>query len=533
MKVSQNIHEGVEDFSSKIGAKIWGHRFTSGQRGPEYVLEFLNVLLGTNYTFEAETYKRRKAIGFRKFIFEGDKEGSKQQIARLEDEYKEKLYDVISDKEKIMTVRDFFKNLEVPLYDNKGKPADRSWYAKSLYPLHESLLFFEVRVKGSGKNKSISFERNFYARGGELYFLMIKYGTENNPELRNNITERLNEVLKRNKSVSEIASNIEGILSEVEPESSNQYPLVKQQKEKEFPYLPITDHPLFEEFSLELSNLLSLNMDIYEMFQLLTSLVSFQLTRYMYDRARINEDDKSLFFVDCLDGRSQEVLRLSSGTFKNNEGFVRERFEYELKQNYIQRFHNKEYIESSLESWKTEIGQKEFLSLLGLSKLKGRKDIILKTLKSVNSYEEVHTKLFESVKEVVISQLQQHQLNILRILARDGGLGGYRSGTSYRYFFSDRFLQMLTCIHVPPETPMEFSDFLELLYKKFGFVIGQKQARDSGLYDKANLNISYFQNNESALREKLKNNGLLIEYSDATAMIKNPFKDVKTEGVKQ
>lgn len=162
--------------------------------------------------------------------------------------------------------------------------------------------------------------------------------------------------------------------------------------------------------------------------------------------------------------------------------------------------------------------------MLGLSKLKGRKDIILKTLKSVNSYEEVHTKLFESVKEVVISQLQQHQLNILRILARDGGLGGYRSGTSYRYFFSDRFLQMLTCIHVPPETPMEFSDFLELLYKKFGFVIGQKQARDSGLYDKANLNISYFQNNESALREKLKNNGLLIEYSDATAMIKNPSK---------
>ena len=181
----------VEEFSSALSAQIWGHRFKDGQRGPEYVLEFLNVLYGSGYILNSDYYYRNKAVNLRKFIFEGVKEGSKSGTAQLEDEQKVSLYERIPDDDKVDVIREFLRNLEVPLIDGRGREADRSWYARSLYPLHESLLFFELRTKG----KSIAYERNFYARGGELYYLMLSYGTENNLDLRNSIEERFKHIL--------------------------------------------------------------------------------------------------------------------------------------------------------------------------------------------------------------------------------------------------------------------------------------------------------------------------------------------------
>lgn len=82
----QNSDKNVEEFSSQLSAKIWGHRFKDGQRGPEYVLEFLNVLYGTDYQLNADCYFRNKSQNLRKFIFEGVKEGSKRGSAQLDQE---------------------------------------------------------------------------------------------------------------------------------------------------------------------------------------------------------------------------------------------------------------------------------------------------------------------------------------------------------------------------------------------------------------------------------------------------------------
>ena len=164
---------------------------------------------------------------------------------------------------------------------------------------------------------------------------------------------------------------------------------------------------------------------------------------------------------------------------------------------------------------------------MGLTKLKTRKQPVIRSLKTCKDYKDVQNRLYNVVKDVVSDQLKRHQLGIIRILARDGGIGGYRAGTKYRYFMSDNFLQALVFISVGPKETMEYSEFLDHLYTEYNFVIGRKAARESGLYDKSNINISYFSKNENALRKKLKKNGLLIEYSDATAMIRNPYELVE------
>src|SRR5699024_6088103 len=188
------IGNNVEEFSLQLSANIWGHRFREGQRGPEYVLEFLNVLVGANYDLGSEKYTRNKALGLRRFIFEGVKEGSKRSIAKLDDDEREKLLNLLQDENDLGAIQEFLRNLEVPLYDGRGKEADRSWYARTLFPLHEALLFFEVRKKG----KTTAYERNFFARGGELYFLMLHYGTKDDLVIRNKIEKRLQALLRKN-----------------------------------------------------------------------------------------------------------------------------------------------------------------------------------------------------------------------------------------------------------------------------------------------------------------------------------------------
>ncbi|MFF2875076.1 hypothetical protein ACFVR2_02010 [Gottfriedia sp. NPDC057991] len=509
----------VEQYSSQLSAKIWGHRFTDGQRGPEYVLEFLNVLVGANYNLNSPSYSRRKALGLRKFIFEGVKEGSKRDLVKLDDEKKKNLYEKIQDPEKVEVIREFFRNLEVPLVDGRGKEADRSWFARTLYPLHECLLFFEVRKKGN----SIGYERNFFARGGELYYLMLSYGTEGHPELRSSIEKKLRILLRKNVSLEKIVDSICEVLGDEEKEKDLEYPLRVSGDVDAAPSLPEDTHtnPLFYSFAIELDQLMEINVDIYEMFRLLTSLINFQIMRYIYDRAKIEKSDNVLFFFDCLDGQVNQILNISSNTFKNNELLIKNKFEDYFKEIFKSKIGEIEDINNRLETWKND--PENFLELMGLSKLRTRKQPVIKSLKQCKDYSDVMTKLFNTVKEVVSDQLKRHQLSIVRILARDGGIGNYKTGTNYRYSMTDTFLQTLVFSNVRPNSSIEFSDFLEKIYESYGFVIGVKQARESEIYENSRLNISYFQKNELALREKLKKNGLLVEYSDATAMIRNPY----------
>lgn len=157
-----------EDFTSQLSSDIWGHRFKDGQRGPEYVLEFLNVLFGANYSFNDDIYYRRKSVSLREFIFEGVKEGKGSTILVLAENKKEKLVQAVQEND-VVVLKQFLRNLEVVLYDTEGKEADRSWFARSLYPLHESLLYVELRKKGA----NLAFERNFLPAAASFIFLCL------------------------------------------------------------------------------------------------------------------------------------------------------------------------------------------------------------------------------------------------------------------------------------------------------------------------------------------------------------------------
>ncbi|MCT4795681.1 hypothetical protein [Exiguobacterium alkaliphilum] len=537
-------------FSSKIGAEIWGHRFKDGQRGPEYTLEFLNVMAGTGFSLQRKYYNRRKMIEFRQFVYEGEKEGSKGHIAVFDNEKKDLIRERLGINEKqLEDLQTFFKNLTIPLTTPMGKPVDRSWYAQMMYPLHESLLYTEIRVnrdKGKLKSPTYNYERNFFARGGELYYLMLHYGTVDNKELRENIERNMKGLLSNssglitvvnqiNEAFEEYAFTESAIITKDQPA-----PLIKDSELKDFisgwekseyPLLPATDLKLYQEFAEELNALLTLKIDVYEMFDILTSLITFQLHRYMIHQAEQIVQEKTNYFIDCFEGQNKSIKFLAQDSYRIHEAVVSEAYKKFVEERVAEVF-PKDRAEEKIDGWKRSFndaqktkvaGYTSFFEELNLNSLHTpKKKKLIEALETPN-LEKAEKMLRLRIIELYMEDLSKSQLPIMKTLARDGQFIISGKGAKARYVLHDNILSALVFATLDGEITLPYDDFLRKLYDKYQIIIGEDAAKVSGLYSKEGINLSHFRSNEKKMRQKLKQNGLLQEYSDATALIRNPY----------
>ena len=69
---------------------------------------------------------------------------------------------------------------------------------------------------------------------------------------------------------------------------------------------------------------------------------------------------------------------------------------------------------------------------------------------------------------------------------------------------------------------MSFDNFKRKLFEHFNIIIGVEEAQKSEVCQNERINLGCFKDNEQRFRHKLKKNGLLEEFSDATAFIVNP-----------
>ncbi|OZI12085.1 hypothetical protein CEW92_08480 [Bacillaceae bacterium SAS-127] len=534
-------------FSTRISEKIWGHRFKDGQRGPEYTLEFLNIMAGTQYKLGAYYYDRKKMTEFRSFVFEGEKEGKRAKdgssdYVHFEQEKKENLIKELGiDEQELGDLQEFFQHLSIDL-PKKGGKDDRSWYAKMLFPLNETLLFFEVR-KNKDSN-SLPFERNFFGRGGELYYLMLTYGTKNRPELKKSIEEKLNELLTNNQNIQTIIRRICTELEEscVVNYEQPKYPSTlikdesleyhfKEYEKKEYPLLPCDDLPLYDEMADELNALLSLRIDVYEMFSLLTSLICFQLYRYMIHQAEQISGENVQFVIDCLDGQEPNIKRLAHHAFKDHERIIRESFD-SFTDKHLEKIIPEQDAHEMLIRWRDDAKSstdknkyKLFLHDIGYHQAKSRTKNELIHAIEVSDDDQALKLLRRKIKEISRNELNKSQFPIVRTLGRDGGFLLYGTGVQGRYVMSDTFLTSLVYSVLVARSEMDFHQFMDELYKKYNIIIGPNEARISGLHESEGINLRIYANNENRLRMKLKKNGLLHEYSDATALIYNPYRE--------
>lgn len=542
-----------------VASWIWGHRLRQGQDWVEYTLEFLNVLVGYDYELgrgicspddatPPHAYRKHSRLGLRRFVFfDGVSGNIDERDVKATAQLKERLQQnpLMSDKEGSSDVLTSVRSL---LRSYTAVEKQRSWFAKSLFPVHEHLLFWEaLRREDKTLSKGVSLPlfddltsasdateldkgislsaRNFFARGGELYYLMLSAGTHSDPALADTIGKQLQLLLQESSpAVGRLAAMIDATWTRQAP--SNEPAAVRDPSEEKSGYLgwlPRQDDPLFHIFAQDVAQLLRAPLGVTDALTSLAHLMAFHLTLYIYRRANAvlaPGAPSPTLLLDLLDQDGDSTLRrASSAHFREQEA--------------VQAQAVRGFVASTVEAaWAdvtpdTSFGLalREHTKRWSLGKAKGKKgaadhDFYLWVDRLVVSSSEINrAQVAEQLVDLVMPDFTKHFLGVHRKLAKSCGFVAPPQGQSARYVMGNELLKALVLAVTGQERDMEYAEFLEGLYDRYGLVIALDQARLSGVFDRHAINADYYQRNQQALLDKLTSAGLAKEYSDATALV--------------
>jgi len=127
--------------------------------------------------------------------------------------------------------------------------------------------------------------------------------------------------------------------------------------------------------------------------------------------------------------------------------------------------------------------------------------------------------LWRAFKEKVRARHRQHFGQVHRTYGRGIGLVSRRGTNRLRYAPTDAFLKALLFANV--DRRMEYSQFLQLLFDRYGLVFGEVQAEL--VLRSEDIDKKPFQANCLRLEQRLGSLGLLRRLSDACAYVENPY----------
>jgi hypothetical protein len=547
-------HEGYN-----LAASVWGHRLRTGQHWMEYLLEFFNVFAGYDFKLgrgvkheEGEKpaeYTKFQRIGLRRFVFYDEREKTRHPH---DDEAKERLHQRLkenvlhesgnfSGEKTLQLIRTLFRSFS-------AVEAKRSWYAKSLFPAHKNLLFWEATRKGATTRRSSASEeetsemsakkldegvrydqRNFFARGGELYYLILSAGTRHNPERRKEIERGLKELVQgRNQALGELASIIENAWEDCYDNGG------LEEESGPLGWIPDPDAPINETIAEDVQRFLEADLDPLEALTLLAHLICFHLSLYIYSRAdRVlsafsdgsgqNGNAASPFLVDMLTSTGDNTLRQVSATL------------FKEKQARIEKC-GRRFVEEKVERWCERMRRRNMADAVsnvfsraenyfGLGRLRSTSDYDEKCDQLITAAEngelgpeDFRTEFTAALQDLLMRDFRKNFLPVHRKLTKSVQFVAPHKGPSARYVLGDNLLKAITLSNATSE--ITFERFLDKMYQRYQIVVGDRRARESGLFKQQRINSEYYLRNRAALLERMKLAGLAQEFSDATAMVK-------------
>lgn len=526
--------------------EIWGHRLREGQYWIEYLIEFLSVLSGFKYEFgRTDKYYIPPRLGLKRFVFYDEREKTQdprdlKAVELLKQNIKSKIQKNGSGSEEVL------EQLRVLLRSFSVIEANRSWYAKSLFPVHEQFLLWEALRKGSTKyvhrnnvdvlhpnelDAGIEFlPRNFFARGGELYYLMISAGTEHDLDLRQRISHRLSTLLHRNTTLGNLAALVDTTWQELVGNGKH------NTIESEPGWLPDKDCPLYRQFAEDIESLLASQLDPLESLELLAHLICFHIIIYIYHRAHPQSHSELHRSGQCLercraelvidipgDEDSQIIRYVSANQLRRHEQWQSDRLRAWVRDwvcNKVPQPSNTAVQDLLYQ------GEQFIENFIGNTRKAARTTFYkrfeqLKREAQQLTKEAIIDRFVELMYEIVEDNFRDHFLPIHRRLGRAIGLIAPQRGPQQRFVLGDTLLKTITLTVIrPDEQEIRFGEFLERLYQRYGIIIGLGEARSSTVLVRSGVNEGAFSRNRERLLERLKRAGLATLYSDATAMVR-------------
>lgn len=362
---------------------------------------------------------------------------------------------------------------------------DRRATSRHLIPGGPDMLMADYAVK-DGK---VTSDRKFFARGGELIFLMLN---------RSALAPKLEELVRRRLLSSKgrwnrVAKLLQRPATHPDDLSTIQYKVG---------YLPLPQHFVYNRLAEDWTALLSLDqLPDDQLAEPLMRLTGLQVARYIIERS-----------AEVLGRRPDQPIPVDMAT-TNASGLrrvSRERFQ-------LHREMSRLAISRVVDEFAASIAWQQAGS--AGDPTAHRKKLLLDVFSYKVDQKTIEPdRMIEKLKEEALSKHANHLGLMLGVQTERIGLAVSRVGQGRWYAANNGFLEAVVLATVT--APVELERFLEVVWEKYRLVIGPRVGqRELG----TDAPFEQLRANQRVFEERLRMLGFLERLSDDCAFVRNPY----------
>lgn len=487
-----------------VDEQIWGHRLWDSQSPWLIFLEFLTVAEAChradrllNDQSDGLKYHPNQHLYLRNILFNNEKIFQvAEQYAEDETAWRNWL-DWMEDnaqgvpdrnfsylKDRFDSFHQFKKLVDLVRSSTIESESNKRWSSRFIFPFGSHSIYEDLNIRGN----SVSREYIYFGRSGELLYLMLTR-SPHAPTLRHHLGTAL-----------QGRDHCDELVSLMQPDIPDDF------RRRGDSYLPYKAHPAFDALGRDWLNIFELKLPRFDAYPYLAILGTLHLTLYqLVTAAAVCSDDPPSFVCEVVAPRKTLVRELSVLSYqRNNELPARAVDEYVRKL-------------GQTAEWKAAAANPSAFPIC----VKLARDYA-RWPQDEDDYEgpAEPERLLAEFRRAALQRHRRHVGCVHRSYGGGVGLVSRRGTNRLRYAPTDELLKALILANVPNR--MEYGLFLSLLFERYGFIFGEREAQR--VLAAEEIDKRAFQANSERLETRLRTLGMLRRLSDAYAYVENPLR---------
>ncbi len=497
-------NRGIEIWADE---RIWGHRFHDEQTPWLILLEFLAVFESrsrenqaleeprVNGNHESIPYRISKLEGLRFLIFNNPRLHHIEKTVGSDFEKWRQWQDSIRGtynrdysylKKRFGDFSRFVRVVEFFQHTSLEPERNRRWTSKFVFPYGPDCIYADVREKGGSLESA---DRRFYARGGELLYLMLN---------RSNSAKKLAKLIRAKLLNSNERWNF--LARELMPEDEN-----GDYIKTSVGYLPYEERQEYEDIAEDWLKLLNLRIPGASILDPLMRVTALNILLYIMRRSfeEIGEETEPCLVLEIAAPRKTALFELSNENYSQNRTLTRRALQTHI--NSIKK------TDDWLKACNERSPSQAALQLLEKQFKWERKNISGKNRGPDH--------ILEELLSAAQKRHKAHVANVLPDWSRRIALSVSRRRMGTWYSPDDALLKALVMTIV--EDREEYNRFLSKLYDRYRIVVGVAEAEKA--FGSLPTDERVLAENATRLEQRLRTLGLLHRLSDDCAYVVNNF----------
>lgn len=498
----------IDDVSFTVDEHIWGHRLYDEQLPHLTLLEFLNVLQSNllrplcSESNEKVYYQPQHQIRLRSLLFNNPY----VEVIRarsVSDDAKWEAWIELFQKDAtgmgdlffghlrsaFLSFDDFARTVELLRSSSFEVQSNKRWSSKFVFPFGPDALYEDLRFDA---RDNASNDRRFFARSGELLYLMLSRA-KNGSKLGRQLVDRL---FNSHTPMNQLVKALQGETQ-------------RAPRERVVGYLPYKQHPRFDRLCDDWLAILRRDIPIYDGIDHLITITGLNLLLYFLEcgKSTIGDVTPTEIVCEIVSRHRTRIRALSGDSYQFNQSLS-----LRAVRAFVEHVRTTPEWEAALNSNDPNGGCGQVMWERFQWPEDGKDDDVV-----VNQLpgEELIQRLLEKAE----GRHGQHVGKFHHSWSRAIGLSSRRLSRRVRYAPNDRLLKSLVVSVV--DQRMEFAQFLAELYRRYGLIIGHVEG--SHFIQDNLVDQEAFMDNAANLETRLYGLGLVRRLSDSCAFVENPF----------